>query len=432
MKSLLKNIVVRILTWESKIVIKKYNPKIIAITGSVGKTSTKDAIFSVLEPFYFVRKSEKNFNSEVGVPLTILGIPNGWNNPFIWLKNIFEGLALIILPNKYPKWLVIEIGADTPGDIRKITEWIKPDITVVTRLSKVPVHVEFFSSPEDVFKEKSYLVSALKKDGVLVINSDDEDVLAFRSLVDNKTILFGVGSSAEVVGSNLHIVYGDQEGGKEPLGVAFEVVHGNNRGEVVIRNGLGAQQMYPALAAVAVGTALSIPLDKIVASFERHSPSLGRMRIIKGIKNSIIIDDTYNSSPVALAEALNTLASIKTSGRKIAVLGDMLELGIYSAEEHKKAGANATFVDLLFTVGIRARRIAEGALNAGMSETKIFQYESSREAGRDLEIMMREGDIVLVKGSQGVRMEKVVEEVMAEPERKEKLLVRQDKEWAKR
>ncbi len=432
MKSLLKNIVIKILTWESKVVIKKYNPKIIAITGSVGKTSTKDAIFCVLEPFFFVRKSEKSFNSEVGVPLTILGIPNGWNNPFIWLKNIFEGLALIILPNNYPKWLVIEIGADAPGDILKITEWIKPDITVVTRLSKVPVHVEFFPSPEDVFREKSYLVSALKKDGVLVINSDDEDVLAFRSLVDNKTILFGVGSSAEVVGSNLHIVYSEQDGRKEPTGVAFEVVYGKDGGEVMIRNGLGIQQMYPALAAVAVGVALSIPLDKIIASFEKHSPSLGRMRIIKGIKNSIIIDDTYNSSPVALAEALNTLVSLKTSGRKIAVLGDMLELGIFSADEHKKAGANVTFADLLFTVGIRARRIAEGALNAGMSETKIFQYESSREAGRDLEIMMKEGDVVLVKGSQGVRMERVVEEVMAEPEHKWKLLVRQDSEWAKR
>jgi UDP-N-acetylmuramoyl-tripeptide--D-alanyl-D-alanine ligase len=428
-KSIFKKIVVEILTWEAKIVLKKYNPKIIAVTGSVGKTSTKDAIFTVLSSFLFVRKSEKSFNSEFGVPLTILGVPNGWNNPFIWFKNMFEGLALIVLPNLYPKWLILEIGADAPGDILSVASWIRPDITVVTRLSKVPVHVEFFSTPEDIFKEKGYLVSALKRDGILIINSDDDDVLAFRSLVDNKSILFGTSGPAEVVGADFHIIYKEVGGMIEPNGIAFNVSHDMEHDEIVIAGGLGVQQMYPALAAIAVGIALSLPLDKIANSFVHHHTSRGRMRILKGIKRSTIIDDSYNSSPVALEEALNTLKSIETSDRKIAVLGDMLELGIYSTEEHKKAGAQVAFVDLLFTVGIRARGIAEGALDAGMSETKIFQYESSREAGIDLEIMMREGDVVLIKGSQGVRMERVVEEVMAESEHKERLLVRQDKEW---
>jgi len=433
MKTILKKAVIAILIWEAKLVLQKYKPKIIAVTGSVGKTSTKDATFSVLSHFFFVRKSEKSFNSEIGVPLTILGCPNGWNNPFIWLKNIFEGLALILMPNNYPDWLILEVGADSPGDIQAITKWIKPDITMVTRLSKVPVHVEFFASPEDVFREKGYLVSALKRDGILILNADDEDVLAFRSLVDNKTILFGVGIGADVLGSDYEIMYENHDGKKEPVGVNFNVEYSGNRVRAELRRGLGIQQMYPALASMAVARALELPIEKVVSALKTHEPSLGRMRILRGIKKSLIIDDSYNSSPVASFEAIKVLKDINVSGRKIAVIGDMLELGIYSTEEHKKAGKQVgEFVDMLFTVGVRSRGVAEGALQAGMSEDNIFQYEDSREAGKDLEIMMREGDTVLIKGSQGVRMEKVVEEVLATPLQKDKLLVRQDTEWKKR
>lgn len=434
MKQIFKIAVVSILTWEAKLVLKKYKPQIVAVTGSVGKTSTKDAIFTVLSQFHFVRKSQKSFNSEIGVPLTVLGCPSGWNNPMLWLKNIIEGLILIVLPNHYPKWLVLEIGADRPGDIETVTKWIKPDITVVSKLSKVPVHVEFFPSPEDVFREKSYLVSALKKDGILILNSDDEDVLAFRSLVDNKTILYGAGNGADVLGNNYHTLYRDTEKRHTPIGIEFDVTYGNETAPVQILKGLGIQQMYPGLAALSVGLALDLPLEKLAAALREHEPSRGRMRILPGIKSTLIIDDSYNSSPVALTEALSALKSLDDNGgRKIAVLGDMLEIGMYSTDEHKKAGQNvASFANLLFVVGIRARNIAEGALEAGMDEANIFQYEDSRVAGKDLEIMLREGDTVLVKGSQGVRMEKVVEEIFADPMHAKDFLVRQDPEWENR
>ena len=433
MKSILKLVVISILTWEAKLVLKKYKPKIIAVTGSVGKTSTKDTIFTVLSEFFFVRKSQKSFNSELGVPLTILGCGTGWNDPRLWIKNILEGLALIILPNHYPTWLVLEIGADRPKDIETITSWIKPDVTVVSKLSKVPVHVEFFPSPEDVFREKSFLVTALKSDGVLVLNSDDEDVLAFRSLVDNKTILFGVGNGADVVGGKYRVLYEQKEGRSIPTGIEFGVHFGDQSHTVQMFGGLGVQQMYPALAALAVGVALELPFEKLTQVIEKHVPPPGRMRLLSGIKHSTLIDDSYNSSPVAMTEALTCLGEIKTKSRKIAVLGDMLELGIYSSDEHKKAGNMAANVsDILFTVGIRARTIAEGALDNGMDEANIFQYEDSLVAGKDLEIMMREGDIVLLKGSQGIRMEKAVEEIMADPQHAYFLLVRQDVEWGYR
>ena len=130
MKSFLKKIVVYIITFEAKLVLKKYKPKIVAVTGTVGKTSTKDAIFCAFSNIVYARKSVKSFNSEIGIPLTILGCRNGWNNPMIWLRNFIDGLLLIILPNHYPKWLILEIGADRPGDIENNSRWLPVDIVV--------------------------------------------------------------------------------------------------------------------------------------------------------------------------------------------------------------------------------------------------------------------------------------------------------------
>jgi UDP-N-acetylmuramoyl-tripeptide--D-alanyl-D-alanine ligase len=429
MKTILKVVVVRIITWQAKLVLKKYNPKIIAVTGSVGKTSTKDAIYHAISHWSFTRKSEKSFNSEIGVPLTILGVPNGWSNPITWIRNIFEGLELILLPNNYPKWLVLEIGADRPGDIESITKWLKPDISVITRLSKVPVHVEYFQSVGELIREKSFLVQSTKIDGFVILNSDDEDVLNFANLVENKKFSYGTSSDADILGKKYKISYERSL----PVGIQFEVMNGEVVETVSLTGVLGVQQMYPVLAALAVGQALGLPLTDLAKVFDTYEIAPGRMKLIKGVKDSIIIVDTYNSSPVALFEALNTLKGLKTKGRKFALLGDMLELGSYSGDEHKKAGMEAsTSCDFLVTVGIRSRLIVEGALNAGMPESNILQFDDSRSAGKYMETVVAKGDVVLAKGSQGMRMEKAVEEIMAEPQEKEMLLVRQDTEWNNR
>lgn len=144
MKEFFKNKIIKILEWQAKAVLSKYNPRIIAITGSVGKTSTKDAVFLVLNKFFKVRKSEKSFNSEFGVPLTILGCKSGWNNPWLWLKNIVWGFYMMIFNIDYPEWLVLEIGADKPGDIREISSWLKSDVVVLTKIAEIPAHIEFF------------------------------------------------------------------------------------------------------------------------------------------------------------------------------------------------------------------------------------------------------------------------------------------------
>jgi UDP-N-acetylmuramoyl-tripeptide--D-alanyl-D-alanine ligase len=433
MKSILKKIIIAIITWEAGMIIKKYQPQIIGVTGSVGKTSSKDAIFTVLRGNFRVRKSDKSFNSEIGIPLTILGRHNAWSNPSRWAATIWKGLSYILFTKDYPALLVLEIGADRPGDIEKVVKWLKPDVAVITRFGKVPVHVEYFDSPARVIEEKSHLAKALKPDGTLVLNHDDEDVIALAVNSTNKMITYGIDERADVVASNYQILYEKKGDFEFPSGIAFKVDYQGSSVPIIVQEVLGRAHLYPMLSAIAVGLSQNLNLVTISESLTQHKPPSGRMNIIEGIKNSLIIDDTYNSSPVALSEALETFKEIKRSRYKIAVLGDMLEIGKYSMDEHKRMGAKvAESADILMAVGLRAVYIAEGALSAGMSEKNIFQFEDSRKAADFLESIIEPGDIVLAKASQGVRMERVVERIMAHPELKEKLLVRQDEEWKKR
>ena len=435
MRTIFKNAVVWIITLQARAVLNKYKPKIVAVTGSVGKTSTKDAIYAVLAKSYRVRKSEKSFNSEIGLPLTILGAPNAWSNPFRWLANIVDGLFLIWFDAPYPEWLVLEVGADRPGDIRSLAGWLPVDIAVITRLPEVPVHVEFFDSPEAVVEEKASLIDAIKPGGVLALFADDPRTLALQHRLpapDARIITFGFGEGADVRGE--HIALLKEKGGEGwPIGMTAKITADGVTVPLEVAGAVGPHAFLPALAAAAVGRALNKHPGDIVGALESYDPPPGRMRLVPGIKNTLIIDDTYNASPAAAIAALDTLAMIAPKGRKIFAIGDMLELGRHSVEEHRKVGAHAAkTADFLVTVGFRARDIAAAALDNGMPEKNILQFEDSGKAGRELQNILAEGDCVLVKGSQSVRMERVVEELMQEPEQAERLLVRQDAEWKRR
>jgi UDP-N-acetylmuramoyl-tripeptide--D-alanyl-D-alanine ligase len=198
----------------------------------------------------------------------------------------------------------------------------------------------------------------------------------------------------------------------------------------MISNVIGETYQYPILAAAAVGLAKGVDPEKIVANLANYNAPHGRMNLVPGINDSTIIDDTYNSSPDATISALHTLKSIETSGSKIAVLGDMMELGKYAAEEHKKIGKEvAGIVSILISVGPRSRATANEAILAGMDSRKVFSFDSSVDVvNAGLPVVVR-GDIVLVKGSQSVRMERIVKALLRNPDRAEELMVRQEKEW---
>lgn len=438
LKQCLKTLIVFFLTCEARLALKKYRPRIIAVTGTVGKTTTKDAIHAALSGFFPVWKSEKSFNSELGVPLAILHLANGWNNPLRWAKNFFSGLTLLLLPFRYPRFLVLEVGADRPGDIRRMAGWLRPEVAVITRFAEVPVHVEFFSSPEELIEEKTELARAVPEGGVLILGSDDAKVRALRgAFKEVKTICFGLSEDAQVRARAYEVRYESREGMETPVGCSFTVEAGGASFPVTLSGALGEHLMQSVLAAFAVSLALNLDLSRVAeAMTRRFAPPAGRMRIIAGAHGAVLIDDSYNSSPVAAAEALKTLASLRRSSegaRRIAVLGDMMELGGYTFTEHKKVGALAALsCDLLVAVGLRAKGIAEGAREARMGAERVRIFSESAEAGAALRNEIQAGDAVLIKGSQAVRLERVVQALMAEPGRAAELLPRQEKEWLKR
>jgi len=430
MKRNFKKIIVKIITWQAKMILKKYHPKIITITGSVGKTSTKDALFCILSKFKTVRKSEKSFNSEIGLPLTILGASNPWSDVFVWIVTILHGFGLILWKQLYPEYLILEIGVGKPGDIKKnVTPWLKPDVVIITRFPDRPVHVEFFDSVEKIEEEKSALVYALKKDGLLVLNHDDERVYSLHTKSSSKTVSFGLTENSTYRALYPVLLYTKKKNIELPEGISFKIEHDGNTFPVLLPNVLGLHNVEIISSAIACASELGCDLlDSINAVSEYRTPP-GRLSLIEGINNSVIIDDSYNSSPLAMEVAINVLKEIKGK-RKIAVLGDMLELGKFTEEEHRLVGEKIVgAVDTLVLVGPRAKFIAEGAIDNGFPQKDIFCFESSKTVAKFLEGGTQEGDVILIKGSQKIRLERAVEAIMEHKEQKGSILCRQDKEW---
>lgn len=428
---IIKHLVIWILTIEARLVLWRYRPVVIAVTGSVGKTSAKDAIFAGLSTRVFIRKSDKSFNSDLGVPLTILGLESGWRNPTHWAYNIAAGFWCVIARQKYPQYLVLEVGADRPGDIARIARWLRPQIAVITSVPDIPAHVEYFESAEHVLSEKRALAEHLAPGGKLILGADERLVRSLLSNFRGIAVTYGISDTHDFSSSHEEIVY---ENGA-PVGMRMRVDHAGSSVPVILRGALGTPRIYAALAACAVGSVVGVDLVAVAEGLSAYAPAPGRMRIIAGKNGSTIIDDTYNSSPHAARAALDTLNVVDGAKHRIAVLGDMLELGRTSAEAHRAVGTYAASkCSTLVTVGIRARGIAEGAHAAKMKEKNIVQYgvgEAAR-AGEELAVRLKTGDVILVKGSQGMRMERAVKALMAHPEQASELLVRQDPEWLAR
>ncbi len=420
MKKFFKSIVAFTIGIFARAVIHKYHPQIVMVTGSVGKTSTKDAVAEVLGTRFFVRSSEKSFNSEFGVPFTILGVENPWRNPIAWFEIIKNALVLLILPNHYPNMLVLEIGADKPGDMARILKIATPNMVVVTRLPDVSVHVEAYASPEAVQEEEFSPAYALAPEAPLIVPSDDP--YAFDNAIRTNARVFCYGTTPN---SSVHVsevnFYEEKE---KVVGMHAHMNTKGGRGKLVVKGSVGTTQILPAAAAVAAGIALDIPIHESLKALEDYTPPPGRGRILEGKNGSIIIDDSYNASPAAVEEALATLKAFPHAHRRVAVLGDMLELGRYSVLEHERIGALADkSADVIVAVGIRAR-----AFTAAPKSVEVMSFDNSFTAASTLPALVREGDVILVKGSQSIRMERIVEALLADRSDATKL-VRQEEKW---
>jgi len=416
-----------ILRWMAIVVIYKYNPTIIGITGSVGKTSAKEAVFLVLSSKFRARKNEKNYNNEIGIPLTIIGAESGNRSLWKWFKVFAKWLAVVILPVEYPEILILEMGVDHPGDMKYLTSFIPVKIGIMTSISSS--HLEFFRDIDHIAKEKGKILEALPEIGTAIINADDKRVSQMKDRISAKIMTFGLSENAGTMASNINYIYEKER----PEGINFKINYRGKSVPVRLHNILAPYQVYAALAGACTGISMKINLVDVAESLEQFSTPPGRMNLIGGVESSFIIDDTYNSSPASAIAALTVLRNLKAF-RKIAVLGDMLELGEEMEKGHKQA-ARQIFemnADLFFAVGDKMKLAVRELQNLGYPQERVHHFEDPIAAGDKLREFVRKGDLILIKGSQSMRMEKIVEKIMANPSKSREILCRQSAEWKKK
>ncbi|HET9411912.1 MAG TPA: UDP-N-acetylmuramoyl-tripeptide--D-alanyl-D-alanine ligase [Candidatus Saccharimonadales bacterium] len=414
---MIKALITRILEFQAKRLLKRNKPLIVAVTGSVGKTSTKLSIATVLSQKYKVLAHYGSYNTPIALPLAMFDtrIPLKLKSPSSWLKVIWETQQKLHKPYDY-QVLVLELGTDSPGDIAYFKKYIHPDIAVVTAVAAE--HMEYFGTLEAVAKEELAITHFAKE---TLINRDDVDT-AYSKFVPEGINLdtYGTSGVAEyrfathnyAPGKGFSGVFVSPEFGEQP--VTLQVV--------------GEHNIRTAVAAGAVGIKLGLSAEQVAAGLAQIQPVNGRMHLLKGLYESIIIDDTYNSSPISATAALQTLYAFPTTQR-IAILGSMNELGEYSAKAHAQVGdaCNGAMLDWVVTIGAEAEQyLAPAAASKGC---RVRSFSSPYAAGSFVHSVLQRGAVVLAKGSQnGVFAEEAVKMLLHSTEEEESL-VRQSPDW---
>ena len=350
---------------------RKLDLSVVGITGSVGKSTTKEVIFEVLCQRYRTLKSPGNMNNEIGLPLTILRLSSGYERA------------------------VLEMGFYVPGEIALLAEIAQPRIGVVTNIGTV--HAERAGSQEAIFRGKAELVQALPDDGVAILNLDDPWVSKMAELTQARIFFYGLDPEADLWADNVE--------GLGLEGIRFRLHYRQETLHVHIPM-IGQHSVHTALRAAAVGLVDSLTWQEIIDGLRQGHTQL-RLTAVRSESGALMLDDTYNASPESMLAALNLLAEL--DGHKVAVLGDMLELGPYEKQGHEIVGVRAAEVaDTLVTVGTLGHLIAEAAHWAGMKAGDIIELENTDEAITHLQKSLTEKDVVLVKGSHGIHMERIV------------------------
>ena len=356
-------------------VVEDFPLKIIGITGSIGKTTTKEFTYELLKKEFSLLKSEGNFNNHLGLPLSLLKLTPS------------HEIA------------VLEMGMSHKGEIAALTQIAPPDVAVITNIK--PVHLEFFDSIENIAQAKSEILDGTKPEGTAVLNGDDPLIQNIVSRWKGKTIRFGRSESADVRALSV------RRNGQNRI--SFTLGYGKETADLQLPF-VYDSHLDNYLAAAAVAFALAVPLSSIAAQTETLRPLKMRGELHRLPKGILLIDDSYNSSPAALENALHSLAHFPGK-RKVAVLGDMLELGPKEHEFHREAGKTVARNgwDVLVTVGPRSLAMEEGAREGGMRREDILTFKNSEDAASRMGDIVREGDLLLVKGSRGMKMEHIVQ-----------------------
>jgi len=423
MKQLLRNIVLKILEFLAKQKLKRMHSSIIGITGSVGKTSCKDLVADVLATKYKILKNEKSYNSEFGLLLTILQQKSGFSSPLQWIQIIVKGFFKTFFVKESFDYLVLEMGVDKPGDMDYLMKIAKPDIAIITAIKPVHLDNSQFASLDDVFNEKKKIISNMKKNGTAFISIDDKYISKLSNTKEKKIITYSQKHKADIYTEEIK---------QTEEGLTFSVHYKENSFHSFVPL-FGEYQLSIVLPAIAVGLQNSVPINKIQEALKAFALPPGRMSLIEGINNTLILDSSYNASPDAVKESLKVLDFFgkKRNARRVFIFGNMNELGNYSKELHQEVGKYIPKnVDLLITVGNEVHYGSETAKKNGLNEANIRNFNDVETAIAFYKKTIQKGDIILVKGSQNkIRLEIFVKAFMLRPEEAQDTLVRQSKNW---
>lgn len=360
-----------------KYYLQKINPKVVAITGSNGKTTTKDMIAAVLSTQFNVAKTRDNFNNHIGVPMTVLSME----------------------PNT--EILVVEIGMDHFGELDHLVHLVDPDVAVITMIGEA--HIEFFKTRDRIADAKMEITHALKEDGVLVYNGDEPLLIERAEKLDFETKTFGTGANVDLQAQN---IVSDAEK------TSFRVKQWPELNFTIPM--IGAYNVKNALAALCVGSEFQIDPRSMVKALEHFDLTKNRTEWVKASNGADVLSDVYNSNPTACAEVLTAFQNAETTGRRYAVLGDMLELGEQGPKMHAGLAdkIDPKKVDEVFLCGPLMKNLAE-ALTDKFDQGKIHHYETSEKEQlvSDLKERLRSEDMVMLKGSHGIHLEDVLAEL---------------------
>lgn len=432
MKALFRSFVLGVLTACARARLarmRRSGVKVIGVTGSIGKTTCKEAIAHVLRGQFRVLSSVKSYNTEFGLPLTILELTSEFSSVIGWAKNLILAVWKGIFARADYDILILEMGVDKPGDMDQLVGVIgNLDVGVFTGVHPVHMADGQFTDMNAIFQEKAKLAKAVKGDGAMLLNYDDEKCRGLglemnKQKMSPKVIMYGAGEVAKLRTDEI-------QSGRE--GLTFEVKYGGVS-EQMHAPILGKQHISSLLPAIGCGLFLGMYMRDIAKRLETFQLPPGRLSAIDGINGSLIIDSSYNASPDAVRAAVNTLCELaneEEGHRKIFIFGNMNELGEISEREHRNmASFLSGKIDILVTVGDMAKLCALEIEKHHAQSMEILSFNDAMAAAEYLKPKLQNGDIVLVKGSQNkVRLERAVKALMKAPSQAQSLLARQD--WA--
>ncbi|MFA9262858.1 MAG: UDP-N-acetylmuramoyl-tripeptide--D-alanyl-D-alanine ligase [Undibacterium sp.] len=405
----IKMLLARLLGMLARLVLRSRRPVVVGITGSVGKSSAKEATALVLAKHFSIFSSPGNYNNEFGLPLAIIGITSPGRSPIAWVLAVSRAIAIILRWREYPEVLVLEMGIDHPGDMDYLLSIARPDIGVLTHVSES--HLAQFDNLDHIAREKGKLLAAIPENGTAIVNADNERALHEGDRSKAKVLSYGLAPNASLSVDNIRIL---QEAGRIE-GLSFKLNSGGKSIPVRLPGIVGRHHISAVLAAAAVGIALKLNLVEIAAALVEFETLPGRMKLLDGDAGIRIIDDTYNASRASTEAALATLREL-IAPRKVVILGDMLEIGPTSDEVHRslRDAVISSGASVFVGVGQHMRFLADALRGTNFPEKSIFHFPDPVTALERLHTVIRPSDLVLVKGSQGLRMELVVEALIGE------------------